>query len=40
VRNEPAHLAAAVRAIAEIKKLPEEEVVRAVGENARRLYRM
>jgi TatD DNase family protein len=40
MRNEPAHLMTAVRAIAEIKKLPEKEVVRAVGENARNLYRL
>ena len=38
VRNEPAHLAVALQAIAEIKALPQEAVVAAVAENTRRLY--
>jgi TatD DNase family protein len=37
-RNEPAHLGIAVRAIAELKELPEEEVMTAVVFNTRRLY--
>ena len=40
MRNEPAYLMTAVRAIAEIKKLPEKEMIRVVGENARDLYRI
>lgn len=38
VRNEPANLAVAVRAIADIKGLPEEAVAAAVAANTRRLY--
>jgi TatD DNase family protein len=38
VRNEPAHAAMAVRAIAELKGIPEEEVAEATRENTRRLY--
>ena len=38
VRNEPSHLGIAVRAIAELKDLPEEEVIAAVVSNTRRLY--
>lgn len=37
-RNEPANLPIAVRAIAELKKIPEREVAAAVIENTRRLY--
>jgi TatD DNase family protein len=37
-RNEPAHLAVAVRAIADIKALPEAQVVEAVVANTRKLY--
>ncbi len=37
-RNEPCNLLAAVRAIAEIKEVPEEEVRLATWENALRLY--
>ena len=37
-RNEPANLQVAVRAIAEIKKVPEAEVRAATWENAVRLY--
>ncbi len=37
-RNEPANLPVAVRAIAELKKIPEKEVVAVVIENTRRLY--
>ena len=39
VRNEPAHLGIAVRAIAELKDLSEETVIEAVVANTRRLYR-
>jgi TatD DNase family protein len=38
VRNEPANLPLAIRAIAEIKSLPEQSVVEAVSENTARLY--
>jgi TatD DNase family protein len=37
-RNEPAQLGIAVRAIAELKTLPEEAVIEAVVDNTRRLY--
>ncbi len=37
-RNEPANLLLAIRAIAEIKGLPEPSVAEAVSENAARLY--
>jgi TatD DNase family protein len=37
-RNEPANLMVAVRAIAEIKNIPEQEVVECVTRNTRRLY--
>jgi TatD DNase family protein len=37
-RNEPANLTVAVAAIAELKKLSQEEVLAAVSENARRLF--
>ena len=39
MRNESAHLGIAVRAIAELKDLPEEAVIEAVVANTRRLYR-
>ena len=38
VRNEPANLVVPVRAIAEIKNVPEEQVVEAVVANTRKLY--
>ncbi|HEX5680209.1 MAG TPA: TatD family hydrolase [Desulfobacterales bacterium] len=38
VRNEPANLPLAIRAIAEIKSLPEPSVAEAVSENTARLY--
>ena len=38
VRNEPANLAVSVRAIAEIKNVPIEQVVEAVVANTRALY--
>jgi TatD DNase family protein len=38
VRNEPANLAFAVRAIADIKAVPEEAVIEAVVANTRHLY--
>jgi TatD DNase family protein len=38
VRNEPANLPLAIRAIAEIKSLPEQSVAEAVCENTARLY--
>jgi TatD DNase family protein len=38
VRNEPAHLPVAIRAIAEIKGLCEQEIVAAVTANTSRLY--
>jgi TatD DNase family protein len=37
-RNEPANIRAAIKAIAKIKAIAEEEVVAAVSENTRRLY--
>jgi TatD DNase family protein len=37
-RNEPANIIIAVKAIAEIKKVSEAEVIEAVSENARKLY--
>jgi TatD DNase family protein len=37
-RNEPANLAVALRAVAEIQERPEEEVAEAVRENARLLF--
>jgi TatD DNase family protein len=37
-RNEPANALVAVKSIAELKRIPVEEVVEAVSENARRLY--
>jgi TatD DNase family protein len=37
-RNEPANLAVAIQAIAQIKNVPEEAVMEAVAENTRRLY--
>lgn len=40
VRNEPANVAAALRAIAEIKRLSEQQVAEAVAENTARLYRL
>lgn len=39
MRNEPAHLWTAVRAIADIKGLATEAVVEAVAENTQKLYR-
>jgi TatD DNase family protein len=39
-RNEPAQITVALRAIAEIKGLGEEEVARQTTENARRLFRL
>jgi TatD DNase family protein len=39
-RNEPANVLVSVRAIAEIRGITAEEVVAAVGENARQLYRI
>lgn len=38
VRNEPANLTVAIRAIAEIKGLPERQVVDAIAANTARLY--
>ncbi len=38
VRNEPVNLGTSIRAIAEIKGVPEEQVVAAVTANTRRLY--
>ena len=38
VRNEPANLPLAIRAIADIKSLPEQPVAEAVSENTVRLY--
>jgi TatD DNase family protein len=38
-RNEPANAMIAVRAIAEIKGVSEPEVLEAMAENGRRLYR-
>jgi len=40
VRNEPAHTVTALRAIAQIKQLPEQQVAEAVAENTARLYRL
>jgi TatD DNase family protein len=40
VRNEPANTAAALRAIARIKQLPEQQVAEAVARNTARLYRL
>jgi TatD DNase family protein len=40
VRNEPANLPLAVRAIAQIKSLPEQSVAEAVTDNTARLYGM
>ena len=39
-RNEPANAVIVVRAIAELKGVSETEVMEAVGENARKLYRI
>ena len=39
-RNEPANVVSSLQAIAEIKQLPLEQVVEAVGRNAARLYRL
>ena len=39
-RNEPANTATALRAIAEIKQLPEQQVAEAVALNTARLYRI
>jgi TatD DNase family protein len=39
-RNEPANTATALRAIAEIKQLPEQQVAEAVAQNTARLYRL
>ncbi len=36
--NEPANLAVALRTVAEIKEIPEEQVREAVADNTRRLY--
>jgi TatD DNase family protein len=38
VRNEPANLAVAIRVIAEIKGLPEHQVIDAIAANTARLY--
>jgi TatD DNase family protein len=40
VRNEPANTVTALRAIAEIKRLPEQKVAEAVAQNTARLYRL
>ncbi|MCF8049601.1 MAG: TatD family hydrolase [Desulfobacterales bacterium] len=40
VRNEPANLPLAIRAVAEIKQVSEEAVRAAVGQNAQDLYRL
>ncbi len=40
VRNEPANTAAVPRAIAEIKRVPEQQVMEAVARNTARLYRL
>ena len=37
-RNEPVYVAEIVKRIAEIKKLPEEEVAKAIVANAKRLF--
>ena len=37
-RNEPANITLAIKAIAELKSVAVEEVLKAVGENTRRLY--
>lgn len=37
-RNEPANIGQSVKAIAELKDVPEEEVIAAVSENTERLY--
>lgn len=37
-RNEPANITLAIKAIAELKSITEEEVLAAVGENTRHLY--
>jgi TatD DNase family protein len=37
-RNEPCNVAIALRAVAEIKGLREEEVAERIRENSRRLY--
>jgi TatD DNase family protein len=39
-RNEPANLRVALRAVAEIKRIPEEEVAEAAAGNARRLFEL
>jgi TatD DNase family protein len=39
-RNEPAHVTIAVKAISELKGVSETEVIEAVAENTRRLYRI
>ncbi|MFA6301086.1 MAG: TatD family hydrolase [Candidatus Paceibacterota bacterium] len=39
-RNEPVYIKEVVKKIAEIKNLPEEEVARAIVENARRLFKI
>ena len=40
IRNEPANLSMAVKAIADIKDIPEKQVVEAVVANTRSLYRL
>ena len=40
VRNEPANTVLALRAVAQIKEIPERQVAEAVGENTDRLYRL
>jgi TatD DNase family protein len=37
-RNEPANVTIAIKAIAELKDVSEEKVVKAVTENTKRLY--
>jgi TatD DNase family protein len=37
-RNEPANITLAIKAIAELKSVTEEEVLKTVGKNTRRLY--
>ncbi|UCF92139.1 MAG: TatD family hydrolase [Desulfobacterales bacterium] len=37
-RNEPANIVLAIKAIAELKNVPEEDVIEALAENTRRLY--
>jgi TatD DNase family protein len=40
LRNEPANIVTALRAIAEIKQLPEQRIAEAVAQNTARLYRL